>query len=96
MHPEKSSGVYIKKTLVGFLGEIHPQIAEIYDLKKTVTLASLLVAELHNFSSVDTNMSQFTTYPIVQRDLSIVVNKDVQSQKIVDIIKAFPSPKARL
>ena len=92
LHPEKSSGVYIKKTLVGFLGEIHPQIAETYDLKKTVTLASLLVAELHNFSSVDTNMSQFTTYPIVQRDLSIVVNKDVQSQKIVDIIKAFPSP----
>ena len=37
-------------------------------------------------------MSEFTTFPIIQRDLSIVVNKEVESQKILDIIKSFSSP----
>tara|TARA_B100000029_G_scaffold119241_2_gene112550 strand:+ start:67941 stop:70364 length:2424 start_codon:yes stop_codon:yes gene_type:complete len=92
LHPGKSSGVYIGKTFIGFIGEIHPQIAELYNLKKTVTISSLFVEEFYDFNSSTVNMSEFTTFPIIQRDLSIVVNKEVESQKILDIIKSFSSP----
>ncbi len=92
LHPAKSSMIYFNKYLIGYIGELHPEVSRQYEIKKGLVLSTIFVDKIPNFINPKKIMRPFGNFPFIQRDLSIVVDKDIQSQKILETISSFPSP----
>jgi phenylalanyl-tRNA synthetase beta chain len=92
MHPGKSSSVKIDGEVIGSIGALHPGVAEklgltgdislfeIYDLKR---LLSAIPAKI--------KFMPLPKYPYVERDLAIIVSKDVTVAKAKEIIAGIDS-----
>ena len=88
LHPKRSAQICIANTPIGFVGEIHPKVKQELDLSKQVYLFEInlnsITSELKNI------FNEFSRFPKTQRDIAIIVNKEVTwqqiRQKIVDII----------
>ena len=87
-HPGRSCQVRVGKDIVGVFGEVHPNVAKQYDLGK----ASCQVLELNlsAFLNMKTSISKMvppSRYPFVERDLALVVKKEVSAADIIRTIK---------
>ena len=84
--------IYFNKYLIGYIGELHPEVSRQYEIKKGLVLSTIFVDKIPNFINPKKIMRPFGNFPFTQRDLSIVVDKDIQSQKILETISSYPSP----
>jgi phenylalanyl-tRNA synthetase beta chain len=84
-HPHRFAALKLGKNLVGYFGELHPQIAKKFDLKNRVNLFEIFVDTLPQ--TIKTNSRKAFTandLQLVERDFAFLVNKD---QAIGDLIK---------
>lgn len=87
LHPKRSAEIYFNGEPVGFIGELHPIVKQHLGIDKNI---SLFEVNLQNIiKRLRFNFKAFSKFPSVQRDIAIIVNKDVSwaaiRQKIVDI-----------
>ena len=89
LHPNQSAAVYKQKgkekTLVGYLGTLHPAIAVDLGLPNDVFLFELLLAPLQE-GSVPIYQA-VSKYPEVRRDMAIVIREDIgfaEIEKVID------------
>ena len=83
--------IYFNKYLIGYIGELHPEVSRQYEIKKgLVFIYHFLWIKFLILSIPKKIMRPFGNFPFTQRDLSIVVDKDIQSQKILETISFFP------
>ena len=86
LHPTRTALVYIDGKCVGFVGQVHPMYARVNDLGETY------VAEI-NMDGIISEPKSIPHYqpvpklPSVERDIAIVVKKDVKASDIVSAIK---------
>ena len=74
--------------MLGTYGEIHPDVAENLDIKKfRVYVAEFDAETLEKYSSEKVKYEGVVKYPAVERDLAIVLNKDVLVGAMLDDIK---------
>lgn len=90
VHPNKSLSVYCNDKYIGFLGEIHPDVLNLYDIN--TSKAKVLYGEL--LIDVFTKPKSFSfrrlpKFPIVVRDLNIVVTKVELANEIQNTICSF-------
>lgn len=85
-HPGQSAHLYFSKTCVGTFGLIHPLMAKKYDVKK-VFVGEIDLGHLLKQPSKQIKFKPVSQYPIVYRDLSLVVNKQTTAQAIEKVIK---------
>lgn len=87
-HPGRSVDVKVGRDLLGTYGEIHPDVAENLDIKKfRVYVAEFDAETLEKYSSEKVKYEGVVKYPAVERDLAIVLNKDVLVGAMLDDIK---------
>ena len=72
--------------MIGVCGQIHPLLSK--DIGETYVL-ELNLTELFNLKVPQTRMSQISKYPMVNRDLALVVEKDILAEDIIKTIKKF-------
>lgn len=85
-HPGRNAAVLFGDKRIGILGEAHPTVLENYELPYKAYLFELdldVVADAADFSK---RFEPIPIYPSVQRDLAIVVDKEMQSDIPIDII----------
>ncbi len=75
LRPGRSARIYRGATAIGWLGEIHPQVAKAINLPHTAFLFELEI-ELA-FSSKPSKYKKISKFPSVRRDLAIVVDESV-------------------
>ncbi|MCT8977291.1 phenylalanine--tRNA ligase subunit beta [Clostridium sp. CX1] len=85
-HPGKTAALYIKKDLVGILGEIHPDVAENYGIDERCYIAGLNLDVLYSNANLDKKYKALPKYPAVTRDMAILVDDNVLVQEIEDIM----------
>ncbi|MDW8801293.1 phenylalanine--tRNA ligase subunit beta [Clostridium sp. A1-XYC3] len=85
-HPGKTAALYIKKDLVGILGEIHPDVAENYGIDERCYIAELNLDVLYSNANLDKKYKALPKYPAVTRDMAILVDDNVLVQEIEDIM----------
>lgn len=86
-HPGKTAALYIKKDLVGVLGEIHPDVSDNYGIDSRCFVAELNLDVLFNVTSLDKKYKALPKFPAVTRDMAIIVDENVLVQQIQDIIQ---------
>lgn len=88
MHPGRTARILLGEETIGFLGQVHPQVANDYDIPETY------VAEL-NLQAIEANMAstqiftEISKQPAVSRDIALLVDDQLSHQDIVTIIEGL-------
>ena len=88
LHPGVSADIYNGEVKVGSFGKLHPSVAQNYDIPGDVYYGEIdsgYLAELPEKKYVVNNISK---YPIVERDLAVVVDESVTVGDLLDTIKS--------
>jgi len=85
-HPGRTANIYIEDKLVGILGEVHPRVAENYDLPQRNYVAELDVDILLKMGQGTVRFKQLPKFPAVNRDLAIVVKDEIAASDIMNTI----------
>lgn len=87
LHPGRQALIMHKDTVLGYLGEIHPEVADNYDIGTKVYVAVLDMPEVVALASFDRKYEGIAKYPAVSRDISMVVPKEVLVGDIEKVIE---------
>jgi len=92
-HPTKQAAIVINDNRLGVIGELHPKVAEAFDIAEAVYLFETNVTDLLPFT-IDHKMFQpIPRFPATVRDIALIVDTGVSHQQVLDIIKSFPLVK---
>lgn len=86
-HPGRQASLYVEGEEVGVLGEMHPDVAEAWEVKERLYLAELNLDILLQNLSGKILYRQLPRYPAVARDLAIIVDEGIKAAEIEDIIR---------
>ena len=85
---EISSGIYHSNSLIGQIGRVSAGVMEAYDLvNEQAFLFELDIAALLAQLPKTRKFIPFAKFPAVYRDISILVNSNIESGKIMEIIR---------
>ena len=89
LHALESCTIKIDNTNIGTLGKVNPKVIKGYDIKTvSILIFELDVDEiLENTAGYSAKFEQFAKFPAVLRDLSIIIDRNIDSSPIIDIIK---------
>ncbi len=90
LHPGRRAGILVDGDQVGIIGELHPKVREAFDLSGEVYLFEIEVAKLLPPTLRMPRYQFISRFPAIVRDLAIVVNAQLPSQRAQDIIQGFP------
>lgn len=86
LHPGRQALIQYRDTVIGYLGEMHPEVTDNYDIDTKVYVAVLDMPEVVPFASFDRKYEGIAKYPAVSRDISMVVPKTILVGDIEKII----------
>ncbi|KEI15767.1 phenylalanine--tRNA ligase subunit beta [Clostridium haemolyticum] len=86
-HPGKTAALYIKKDFIGVVGEVHPDVAENYEVDERCYVAELNMDVLFKYAQTEKKYVELPKFPAVTRDIAILVDRDILVQEIEDTIK---------
>ena len=86
LHPGRKADIIYNGTTVGYIGEIHPDVADNYKIGEKVYVAVLDMPLIDQFVSFDRKYTGLAKYPAVTRDLSMVVPNEIMVGQIEDMI----------
>ena len=81
--PGHTAQILCNDTLLGLVGEIHPEVLANYDLKQPSFLFELNFDHLVPVIKDTTQSNPIPKFPAIFRDITIIVNNDIETQKIV-------------
>ena len=85
-HPGRNAAVLLADTPIGTFGEAHPEVLENYDLPYKAYLFEFDLEVLVSAAVFSRRFEPISIYPKVERDLAIVVDKDVLSDMPIELI----------
>lgn len=87
LHPGRQALVQYENKVIGYLGEVHPEVTDNYNMDTKVYVAVLDMPEILPFASFDRKYEGIAKYPAVSRDISMVVPKNVLVGDIEKVIE---------
>lgn len=85
-HPGRNAAVLSADTPIGTFGEAHPELLENYDLPYKAYLFEFDLEALVDAAVFSRRFEPISIYPKVERDLAIVVDKNVLSDMPIELI----------
>jgi phenylalanyl-tRNA synthetase beta chain len=90
--PDKCFMVKTGEEFTGWMGEISPEILELFEIKDKVLWAELDVDKMISRVPSIKEFSPLPKFPPVDRDLAVVVDEELLSMEIIDQIKKTGEP----
>lgn len=84
-HPNHRAEIKIGQDIIGFLGEIHPRLAEKLSIPDQIFAAEIDLGKLINLASDQQEYEPISPYPAIIRDLSVVIPEDTSIEKVIRI-----------
>jgi len=85
-HPGKTSTLYVKRELIGVVGEIHPKVSENYEVEPRCYIAELNLDILYKYADLNKKYKALPKFPAVTRDIALLVDDAILVQDIEDVI----------
>lgn len=86
LHPGRQADILYGKTVVGYLGEVHPLVADAYGIGEKAYVAVLDLDAVTPLATFDRKYTGIARYPAVTRDISMVVPKEILAGQIEAVI----------
>ncbi len=87
LHPGRQADIIYQNKVIGYLGEVHPQVQENYDIGERVIVAVLDMPEIEPFTTYERKYTGVAKYPAVTRDISMVMPKSISVGKVEEVIE---------
>lgn len=87
LHPGRQALISYNGTVIGYMGEVHPDVADNYKLGEKTYVAVLDMPEITANATFDHKYEGIAKYPSVTRDLSMVMKKEILAGQIEDVIE---------
>ena len=87
LHPGRQANIIYNDVNVGFIGEVHPMVVSNYDMKGKVYIAVLDMPSVEPFATFERKYEGVAKYPAVNRDISMVVPKEILVGQIEAVIE---------
>ena len=88
LHPGRQADVIYDGKTIGYLGELHPQVADNYSIKDRVYVAVIDMPEIVALASFDRKYEGIAKFPAVARDISMVMKKNILAGEVEKIFDA--------
>ena len=86
LHPGRQANIIYEGTVVGYIGEVHPAVADNYGIGERAYVAVLDMKNIVSFATYDRKYEGIVRFPAVTRDLSMVVPKQILAGQIEEMI----------
>ena len=86
LHPGRQAEIRYEGKAVGYLGEVHPTVAASYGIGTKAYVAVLDIPQVVEFATFDRKYTGIAKYPAVNRDISMVVPKEILAGDIEHMI----------
>lgn len=87
LHPGRQANIIYDGRVVGYLGEVHPDVADAYGIGTRTYIAVIDMPEIVAKATFDRKYSGIAKFPAVTRDISMVMPKEILVGQIEDIIE---------
>lgn len=87
LHPGRQANIIYDGKTVGYLGELHPQVADNYSIKGRAYVAVIDMPEIVALADFGRKYEGIAKFPAVSRDISMVMKKSIlvgEVEKIFD------------
>jgi len=86
LHPRSAARIRVGGRILGQLGEVHPKVAEAFDLPRGIFVFELAMERIVEASRLLPSYHGVPRFPAVLRDLAVVVPADVPSERLRSIL----------
>ena len=87
LHPGRQANIIYQSKVIGYMGEVHPEVCENYDMKTRAYIAVLDMPVITEMATFDRHFKGIAKHPAVNRDISMVVKKDILVGQIEKVIR---------
>ena len=87
LHPGRQANIIYDGVVVGYLGEVHPDVADTYGIGEKAYVAVIDMPEIVERATFDRKYTGIAKYPAVTRDISMVMPKDILVGQIEEVIE---------
>jgi phenylalanyl-tRNA synthetase beta chain len=85
LHPGQSAAIVKEGQVVGWVGAMHPQLQQQLDLSEAVFLFEIELAAIQTAKLPE--FSELSKFPEVRRDIAVIVDEVVTSDRVMDVIR---------
>ena len=93
LRPGRQTAIVVGGDRLGVVGELHPGVAEAFDISGEVYLFEMDMTALLPHTLGYKTFQPIPRFPAVVRDIALVLDGGVSHQQVVDIIQGFPLVK---
>ncbi len=90
LHPGVSAAIEIGEKILGWVGAIHPSVAAERSLPRNIYLFELDLELLEQ--RVVPAFSPLSKFPMIRRDLSILLKDEISSEEVLSVVRACVDP----
>ncbi len=95
LHPGRSARVRIAGSEAGWIGELHPRLVRAFELGKAPVVFEIDQTSIQQIGLP--NARPISRFPLVRRDLAVVVDDNIPAQALLDALNAVrPAHVARV
>lgn len=87
LHPGRQANIIYDNKIIGFIGEVHPQVLDNYNIGTKAYVAVLDMPYILPFATFERKYEGIAKYPAVTRDISMTVPKAVLAGQIEEVIE---------
>jgi phenylalanyl-tRNA synthetase beta chain len=88
------SSIVLLNQEVGVLGAIHHKVTQSFELPANTFLFEIDITRILPYAQSSARYEQLPRFPVVMRDLALVLDISVSHQQVLDIIKSFSLVKS--
>lgn len=87
LHPGRQALMQYDGTVVGYLGEVHPDVLDNYNIGTKAYVAVIDMPAMIPYTTFDRKYTGIAKFPAVSRDISMVVPKNIMVGQIEHVIQ---------
>ena len=87
LHPGRQANIIYDGTVIGYLGEVHPDVADTYGIGERAYVAVIDMPEVVSRANFDRKYEGIARFPAVTRDISMVMPKEIMVGQVEEVIE---------
>mgnify|MGYP005760597263 FL=1 len=87
LHPGRQANIIYDGTVIGYLGEVHPDVADTYGIGERAYVAVIDMPEVVSRANFDRKYEGIARFPAVTRDISMVMPKEIMVGQVEKVIE---------
>lgn len=91
-HPGRCARLSVGSTVIGFAGELHPQVCKAYGVPARTAAGELDLDVLLAHAVEIVQAPSFSNYPVAKEDVALVVASDVSAIEVEDALRSGAGP----